>query len=236
MSAPVTKDSIFQAWWLIGHMWPIRDMMRSGPPKVMSSDSSLTLVIVGVIIFIMIIRMRKVINGTKASTLSATLYSSWYVVFGVALVLGSYYAGVPPAVFIIYTAVAELSMLFAYRHSNRSLVFWRTAREEIYFKGGLVIMVICIVAFTIGVAFAYFFLGIQYLFYYGGPGGTVELSAPTLLAIVASDLLVMVGRGLRLGRNVQTLRIFRLIKAGHEEYLSSDDAGWTCGCWLPHIT
>lgn len=191
------------------------------PPKAVSSNSSLTLDIVGVIIFIMVIRLRRVINGTKASVLSATLYSSWYVVFGVALVLGSYYAGVPPAAFVIYAAVAGLSMLFAYRHSSRSLVFWRTAEDEIYFKGGLVIMVIYIAAFAIRVALAYFFLGIQYLFYYGGPGGTVELSAPTLLAIVAGDILVMVGSGLRLGRNAQTLHVFRLIKAGHEEYLSS---------------
>lgn len=185
------------------------------------NPSSFNLDIVGMIIVLMLIRLRRAVTGTRVSSVASIFYSLWYVVFVVFIVFGSYYIGVPLYLFIGYAGLAVAVTLLSFRYSARSLSFWKGVDGAIYFKGGLVVQLIYVIAFIIRVTLAYYVIGIQYIFYFGGGVAPTVLNSSMLMAIIANDLLVMLGSGLRLGRTFQAFRMSNLISNGRYELLMS---------------
>jgi hypothetical protein len=170
-------------------------------------------VLVAILVLIIVVRIRRVINGTRVSTARASAYIVYYVGFAALILTGSFFAGVSSDFFAIYASVFALAAFASYSLARGMLVFWRGLDGAIYSKGALPIYLTYVAGLIVRIAIGFIFIGPNFLFQIS----TTPLSGTALLATIASDILLVVGAGLLVGRNVQLITRYRAIKSNREQ-------------------
>jgi hypothetical protein len=193
-------------------------------------------IIMGLII---ILRARKVVQGTKVDIKKTIIFSVYFIAIASFLVYNSFLVGDIQFVYIVpYFAIAVIAAYCSYIYSKTALSFWelpatsnnKSSSTMTYAKGGLSIYILYVVALTIRIAINFLFIGSNKLYFDNNqllPNGTASTifvmppllgtnSTTMLFAFIATDILLIIGAGLVVGRNA------RIIKHQYEKtHLSS---------------
>jgi len=181
-----------------------------------------TLVITTIII---IFRIKKAIQGTKVNVKKTIIFSAYFVAISSFLVYNSFSVGSVPVVYAVpYFAVVVAAAYCSYIYSKRTLSFLKLPNEDgisvIYVKGGLSIFLLYVAALIIRIAINFLFIGSEKLYFNNqqtilGNGTATDIipmvhtdAATTVLALTITDLLLIVGAGLVVGRNASVLKYY----------------------------
>ena len=177
--------------------------------------------------FIITLRIRNAIRGTKVDIKKAIIFSVYFVAVASFLIYNSFLVGgVPFTSVIAYLAVAVAAVYYSYRYSKRALSFWElptgyhgTNSTITYAKGGLSIYILYIAALSIRIVINFLFIGSDKLYFNNQlpanetTAATILItpllrtnSTTTLLAFIATDILLIVGAGLVVGRNARIIK------------------------------
>ncbi len=167
------------------------------------------------LIIVVLLRIRRVRNGTKISVGRTIGYSVYYLLLGALALSGSFFLGIPFEYFIAYPILFVLAFVLAFELARRRVIFWKDADGSIYSKGGLPIYIIYVVGLIARIVIGYIYIGPNSFFTFSLPTGQV-LSGAAISATIASDLLLLTGIGLLFGRNMRILRKYLAVKSGKE--------------------
>jgi len=175
-------------------------------------------------IIIIIFRIKKAIQGTKVNVKKTIIFSAYFVAISSFLVYNYFLVGGVPVVYAVpYFDVVVAAAYCSYIYSKRTLSFLKCddGNSIIYVKGGLSIFLLDIAALTIRIAINFLFIGSEKLYFNNqqtilGNGNTTDImpmvqtdAATTVLALTITDLLLIVGAGLVLGRtNASVLKYY----------------------------
>ena len=182
----------------------------------MSSAASSTngsLFFIAILVIVILLRIRRVINGTRVSLSRTIGYSLYYVVFAALFLSGSFFIGIPKEFFVIYPVLFLASFYSAYSFARKRLVFWKLSDGTIYSKGGLAVYITYIVGLIARIVIGYIYIGPDFLF---TTTPAQSLSGTAIIATLATDLILVFGAGLLFGRNMQILRRYFAFKSGKE--------------------
>lgn len=182
-----------------------------------------TLVITTIIITF---RIKKAIQGTKVNVKKTIIFSAYFVAISSFLVYNSFLVDNVPVVYVIpYLADAVAASYCSYRYSRRTLSFVKIPNSDdgnpaVYVRGGLSIFLLYVAALTIRIATNFLFIGSEKLYFNNqqtilGNGTTTVIMpmvhtdpATTVLALTITDLLLIVGAALVVGRNARILKYY----------------------------
>ena len=157
-------------------------------------------------------------GGTKVSVGRTIGYSAYYLIFGGLVLSGSFFLPIPVEYFALYPILFVAAFLVAFELARRRVSFWRSADGAIFSKGGLPIYLVYILGFMARIAIGYEYIGPNFLFNFTPP---TSISGAAITATVATDLLLIAGIGLLLGRNMRILRKYIAVRSGKEQIESS---------------
>lgn len=177
-----------------------------------SGSSSGGLYFIAIILLFIVIRIRRIINGTKVSFARTIGYSAWYIIFSILVLSGSFFIGIPTTYFIMYPILFLAAFYAAYELAGRQLVFWKS-NGSVYSKGGIIIYLIYVAGLLSRFAIGYEFIGPNFFFSFSPQAQT--LSSTAIAAAVVTDLLLMAGVGLLFGRNMRILKTYMGFKKGN---------------------
>ena len=170
------------------------------------------MIIFALIIFSVIRRTYYTHRGTRFSAARTTLFAVFYVLLGVAFSAFSFYEGVPIYLAAVYAALLAVAAVWSYGYADKRIVFWNGGDGSLWFKGGVVIYLIYVVGLIARLAIDYVVIGPAVFSFTPG----LVLTGTALYATIATDLLLVFGVGLLLGRNLRVLKRYRGIKEGKE--------------------
>ncbi len=177
-----------------------------------SASSNQFLYFIILIAAVVVIRMRRIIRGTRASVARTIGYTALYLVLAGFVISTSYIYGVQIEYFGLDFILLVGGTFWAFRHSGRRLVFWKQG-DGIYVKGATIIYVIYVVGLIARLVIEYLFLP---NFGFSTAQIAPTLSSAALAATIATDLLLSFGVGLLIGRNMQILKRYHKIESGVE--------------------
>jgi len=180
-----------------------------------ANDSSVY-VFLGILMLLVIRRFSRVIRGSKVSKGRTILFSIYYLGFAGLLIAVSVVSGGVSAVdLVLYALVGAVGGYGSYAFSDRRMGFWKTADGSIYYKGAIIVYLVYIVGLFARIAIDLAFIGPQaFTFSLGGTPPT--LSSTAIDAGIATDLLLSLGVGLLVGRNLRVMKRYAAIVAGKE--------------------
>jgi hypothetical protein len=170
-------------------------------------------------------------QGTKVSVKKTIIFSAYYLAIAYFLVYNSFLIGGVPFVYVVpYSAVVIAAGYCSYRYSKRILSFWKLSTNgddgssTIYSKGGLAIYLLYIAALIVRSVINFIFIGSEKFYFNNQQESILENSsssailimpplvhtdpATTILAFTATDILLMIGAGLLIGRNARVLKYY----------------------------
>ena len=164
---------------------------------------------------IIVIRIRKVLQGTKISIRKSILFSAYYIVITSFLIYNSFLLAVPVTYAIPYALAALLSTYISYVYSKRSLLFWKQDSINVYVKGGTALYLLYVIALSIRIAINFIFIGYQEVTL-NQQGDMIIINRPiinttselTTLSLIVTDFLLVLGVGLLLGRNLTVIKYY----------------------------
>lgn len=164
---------------------------------------------------IIVIRIRKVLQGTKISIRKSILFSAYYIVITSFLIYNSFLLAVPVTYAIPYALAALLSTYISYVYSKRSLLFWKQDSIDVYVKGGIALYLLYVIALSIRIAINFIFIGYQEVTL-NQQGDMIIINRPiinttselTTLSLIVTDFLLVLGVGLLLGRNLRVIKYY----------------------------
>ena len=177
-------------------------------------------------IIVIILRIRKVIEGTKVNVKKTVIFSVYLLAITSFLVYNSFFVGGVPFAYIIpYFVVIVAAVYYSYGYSKRTLSFWKLpsgdgSNSTIYTKGGISIYLLYVAALTIRIAINFLFIGSETFYFNNRQQVLANITATvimpslhtdpgmTMLAFIATDFLLMVGAGLVIGRNARVVKYY----------------------------
>lgn len=169
-------------------------------------------------------------QGTKVSVKKTIIFSTYYLGIASFLVYNSFLTGGVPFVYVVpYSAIVIAAGYCSYRYSKRILSFRKLPNSDgsstIYSSGGLAIYLLYIAALIVRSAINFIFIGSEKFYFNNQQEAILENSnsssailimpplvhtdpATTILAFTATDILLMVGAGLLIGRNARVLKYY----------------------------
>jgi len=173
-------------------------------------------VVLGIILLVVVRRMLRVFRGSKVSTGRTIAYSAYYFAFAVILIAVSYTAGGISATYLVlYAIIGALGVYGSYVFSDRRIGFWKAEDGAIYYRGAVIIYLIYLVAFIARITIDLVFIGpAAFSFSVTSPA---VLSTTAIDAGIVTDLLLCLGAGLLIGRNIRVLKRYNGIMAGKEQ-------------------
>ena len=81
------------------------------------------LYIIVFLVIIIILRMRRIINGTKISVVRTIGFSAYYLIFGALILSGSFFLSIPIEYFAAYPILFTVSFVLAFEFARRRVVF-----------------------------------------------------------------------------------------------------------------
>jgi len=173
-------------------------------------------IFLGVLLFIVVRRLRLVISGTKVSKLRTLIFSGYFVALASFFTLTSFfYGGVSPLYAVLYIAVGAAGAYGSYLFSDRRIGFWKGADGSIYYKGAVIIYVIYLVGLVARITIDLVFIGPQAFTFSTAPSAT-PLSSSAIYAGILTDALLALGAGLLVGRNARVMKRYSSIAQGKE--------------------
>lgn len=196
-----------------------------GQFKVASSSSGsgaqTIIIVLALVVFMMLRRVYRSYSGTRFSEAGTLLTLVLYGAIGAGLSILSFFEGVSLLLAVPYLILIAASSVWSYRYADRRIAFWRGGDGSVYFKGGVILYLIYVAGFVARLSIDIFVLGPNALTTFS----TAEtLTSTTLYATIATDLLLMFGLGLLIGRNARIIRRWRLINEGKETLPDSPPA------------
>ena len=173
------------------------------------------LVFVVIILFILFRVVRRTLanyRGTVFSLSKAIAYSAVYVALGVGFSALSFFEGVPYVIAVPEVLIAAVAAFGSYRYTDKRISFWKPSDGPLYFRGGIVIYLIYIVGLVTRLAIDVVFIGPS-LFSFAS---TIQLTGAALYGSMATDILLIFGVGLLMGRNVRVVRRYGKLQRGEE--------------------
>jgi hypothetical protein len=170
------------------------------------------LVFIVILVLIITIRMFRTFNGMRFSQARTIFYIVFYFAFSGLIVSTSFIEGVPTFYAIPDAVVCLAAGAWSYKFADKRFKFWQTQDGSIYFKGGVIIYLVYIVALVARLTVDYVFVGSAMFSF--APVGTLPQSA--ILGLIITDLLLTMGIGLLVGRNLRLLVKYQNIKKGIE--------------------
>ncbi len=180
-------------------------------------NSSTIYIVLGILILLVIRRFSRVMRGSKVSLGRTLLFSVYYLGFAGLLIAVSVISGGVGAVdLVLYALVGAIGAYASYVVSNSRIGFWKGPDGSIWYKGAIVVYLIYIVGLIARIAIDLVFIGpAAFSFSLGGAQPT--LSSTAIDAGIATDLLLCLGVGLLVGRNVRVIKRYNGIMAGKEQ-------------------
>jgi hypothetical protein len=180
-----------------------------------ANDSSVY-IFLGVLILLVIRRFSRVIRGSKVSKGRTIVFSIYYIGFAGLLIAVSVVSGGVSAVDLVaYALVGAIGAYGSYVFSDRRIGFWKGADGSIFYKGAIIVYLIYIVGLIARIAIDLAFIGPQaFTFSFGG--ASPALSSTAIDAGIATDVLLCLGVGLLVGRNLRVMKRYNAIVAGKE--------------------
>jgi hypothetical protein len=182
-----------------------------------SGSSETVLLIVAFIIIAAIRRVYRTYRGSRFSFSRTVVFACIYVGIGVFFSISSFFEGVSVYYAPVYALVLAGSAVASFRFADRRITFWRAGDGSVYFKGGVIIYLVYLVALIVRLTVDFVVIGPSVFSY--APGLT--LSGGALEATVVVDVLLMLGVGLLLGRNARVLMRYRRIESGEDKIQDS---------------
>jgi hypothetical protein len=164
---------------------------------------------------IIIIRIRKVLQGTKISIRKSVLFSAYFIIISFFLIYNSFSLDMPITYAILYSIAGALSTYISYVHSKKSLLFWKQDSSH-YVKGGLILYLLYVVALSIRIAINFLFVGYQEVML-NQQGDIITINRPIvsittpelrLLSLIVTDTLLVIGVGLLIGSNLRVMKYY----------------------------
>lgn len=151
-------------------------------------------------------------RGTAFSLGRTVIYACVYVGLGVFFSSLSYFEGVSYWLAVPEAILAGSAALWSYKYTDKRISFWNSPEGQLYFRGGVVIYLIYLAGFVARFSIDIAFVGPSMFSFASG----VTLIGAALYGSMATDLLLTLGVGLLLGRNIRVVRRFRMIQRGEE--------------------
>jgi len=151
-------------------------------------------------------------KGTVFSMTRTFVYAGVYVTLGVAFSTLSFVEGVSYFVAIPEIAILAAAAYASYRYSDGRISFWKNDEGSLFFRGGIGVYLIYLAGFLTRLAIDVAFVGPSMF----GFTSLVQLSGAALYASMATDLLLTLGVGLLIGRNVRVTKRYHMIQRGIE--------------------
>ena len=151
-------------------------------------------------------------KGTVFSMTKTFVYAGIYVALGVAFSALSFIEGVSYLMVVPELAILAAAAYASYRYSDSRISFWKTDEGSLFFRGGIGIYLIYLAGFLTRLAIDVAFVGPSMFDF----ASVVQLSGAALYASMASDLLLTLGVGLLIGRNVRVTKRYHLIQRSLE--------------------
>src|SRR6266487_5276377 len=194
----------------------------------MSTNNGLYLLMFTLVIttIMIIFRTKKAIQGTKVNVKKTIIFSAYFVAISSFLVYNSFVIDNVSVVYVIpYLAVVVVASYCSYRYSRRTLSFVKLPNSDdgnpaVYVRGGLSIFLLYVAALTIRIAINFLFIGSEKLYFNNqqtilGNGTATDIipmvhiyAATTVLVLTITDLLLIIGAGLVVGRNASVLKYY----------------------------
>jgi len=151
-------------------------------------------------------------KGTLFSMTRTFVYAGIYVTLGVAFSALSFVEGVSYLMAIPEILIVAAAAYASYRYTDGRISFWKSAEGSLFFKGGIGIYLVYLAGFLARLAIDVAFVGPSMFSF----ASIVQLGGAALYASMASDLLLTLGVGLLIGRNVRVTKRYHLIQQGLE--------------------
>jgi hypothetical protein len=181
-----------------------------------NADYTSIYIFLGVLLLVVIRRLRLVLRGSKVSKLRTVIFSAEYVILAFFFTLTSFfYGGATAEDALLYIAIGAAGAYGSYLFSDRRIGFWRGADGSIYYKGAVIVYVIYLMGLIARIAINLAFVGPQ-AFTFGSLPGAAPLSATATDASILTDCLLTFGAGLLVGRNARVLKRYASIMQGEE--------------------
>jgi hypothetical protein len=181
-----------------------------------SANATPYFVFIVVIVFILArVSWRTFANyrGTRFRITRTYAYTAVYFAIGILFSGLSYTEGVPFLLAAPEIILALAAAVFSYRYSDRRIAFWKDEEGVLYFRGGVIIYVIYLVALIIRLGIDVAFIGPAAFSF----GQAVTLSDGALYATMATDALLTFGVGLLIGRSARIAKRYGMIQDGREK-------------------
>jgi hypothetical protein len=174
--------------------------------------SQTILVIFAAIVYVSARRVYNMHHGSRFSMERTIAYVAIYAGIGLVFSAMSFYEGVSLIFAPLYALVMVGAGVASYVYSDRRITFWKSSDGSTYFKGGVVIYFVYLAGLMARLAIDYIAIGPNVFSF--SPG--LALSGVPLYATIATDLLLMLGNGLLVGRNLRVLKRYRRIERGED--------------------
>ena len=181
-----------------------------------STDYTSVYLFLGILLLVVIRRLRNVVNGTKVSKVRTIIFSAYYVILALFFTSTSFlYGGASPEGALLYVAIGAAGVYGSYLFSDKRIGFWKGADGSIYYKGAVIIYAIYLVGLIARIAIDLAFVGPQAFTFTLTPGAS-PLSATAIDAGIITDCLLTLGAGLLVGRNARVMKRYSSIMRGEE--------------------
>jgi len=152
-------------------------------------------------------------RGTRFRITRTYAYTAIYFAIGILFSGLSYTEGVPYLLAAPEIILAVTAAVFSYRYSDRRIAFWTGGDGALYFRGGVIIYVIYLVALVIRLGIDIAFIGPAAFSF----GPSVTLSGGALYGTMSTDVLLTFGVGLLIGRSARVAKRYGMIQGGQEK-------------------
>jgi hypothetical protein len=181
-----------------------------------SAGNATIYIVLGIILLVVVRRMRVVFRGSKASKSRALIFSAYYFLIGAVFISLSFIGGgVPPYLAVVYVVVGAAAAYGSYLFSDRRIGFWKAADGSIYYRGAVIIYMVYLAGLVARIAIELIYIGPQ-SFSFSPSTSPVTLSASAIDAEIATDVLLALGSGLLIGRNARVVKRLAAILEGKE--------------------
>jgi hypothetical protein len=187
----------------------------STTPSASSSETT-AFIVFAIIIIVIVRRIYRNYNGVKVSLERTVGYAVFYLAFGAFFIATSFFEGVPVYYVIPDAAVLLAGAYVSYKVSDKRIRFWKPSPADVYYKGGIIIYLVYVVALIARLSIEFAFIGPSVFTF-----TSTALGQTALLALTVTDLLLSFGVGLLVGRNARVYQRYKLIEAGKETVAAS---------------
>jgi hypothetical protein len=152
-------------------------------------------------------------RGTRFSLARTVFFGCVYAAVGILFSGLSFIEGVSHLLVLPEITLAAGAAFWSYRYTDTRISFWKTSDSSLYFKGGILIYLIYIAGMIARLSIDVLLIGPDMFSFTSG----AKLSGVALYGSMTTDLLLILGVGLLIGRSIRVARRYGMIQRGEED-------------------